>query len=92
MGKEDDSYYLKSDPSVSPRYAVITALSHVRDTDPTNLGVDLYEQIELEALDKLLLHCPSADISITFSLLEKTITVWIDRQNNVIVEVERQPE
>ena len=90
MGEEDDSYYLKSDPSVSPHHAVITALSHTQNIDPTNLGVDLYDQIELEALDRLLLHCPDADISITFSLLESTVTIWINGQNYVIVEVEKE--
>lgn len=82
-----DPYRLRSEPSVPPRNAVITALKEVSYIDSTDPKTSLYRDIDLEAMDALLLHCRDTEVSVTFSLSDMTVTTWIDDENRVIVEV-----
>ena len=88
MGRDEgDPYHLRSDPSVRPRHAVITALTEVQSTNSTDLEATLYDHVELDALDTLLSHRRGVDVSITFSVADVTVTVWVDDENHVVVEV-----
>lgn len=86
-----DPYRLRSGPSVQPHQAVVTALAEVQNRDSLDLEMILYEYIDPEALDTLLLHRRETDVSIAFSISDKTITVWLDDENHVVVEVSDRP-
>ena len=86
MGKDEvEPYRLRSDPSVRPRHAVIRAVREAPDVDLIDSKTPLYEYINLEALEALLLHSRDTDISITVSVSDVTLTVERDSENRVIV-------
>lgn len=88
MGRDEgDSYRLRSDPSVQPRYTVIRALAEVQNGDRLDLDPPLYESVDPEALDALLLHRPETDVSVTFSISDVIVTVRLDDAKQVFVEV-----
>lgn len=88
MGRDDgDPYRLRSDLSVQPRHAVITALAAEQNRDRLDLETPLYESLDPEALDSLLLHRPETDVSVTFSISDVTVTVWVEDEEHILVEV-----
>ena len=93
MGRNDgDPYRLRSDLSVRPRHAVIKALAAVQNRDRLDLETPLYESIDVEALDALLLHRPETDVSVTFSVSDVTVTVWVDDDGQILVEITDRTE
>lgn len=84
---EERTYRIRRDLSVPPRNAVITALTEAEITESTAPNLPVYEYVDLDALDALLLHRPKIDVSVTFSVPDATVTVRIDGENHVVVEV-----
>lgn len=86
------AYRAKHDPSTRPRHAVIATLAEVTNTDPTELEVSIFESVELEAFDALLLHAPATNVSVTFTFEGNRTTVRLDEDRHVIVAIERPSE
>lgn len=90
--EQEEAYRARYDPSVRPRHAVITTIAGIVDVEPTELEASVYESVELEALDTLLLHEPGTDISVTFAFEGNRITARVDQERRVVVAVEHSPE
>lgn len=90
--EKEKAYRARYAPPTRPRRAVVRALAEVTNVEPTELEVSIYESVELEAFDTLLLHEPEANISVSFTFEGDRITVWLDEDRHVVVEIENSSE
>lgn len=79
---------MRNDPSARPRHAVVEALAEVRNAGAVDLTT-VYEYIEPAALDALLLHNSGTDVSVTFSVPDATVAVWVDDERAVVEVTEK---
>ena len=60
-----------------PTTVIVEAVARVRDTDPVDLSVPLYEAIDSEAINTLF-EPPTTDITVSFEYLGHDVTIQDD--------------
>lgn len=58
-----------------PSIAIVETISELRNTDPEDLDLVLYDSVDPDALDMLFVENPEHDLEVTLSIEEFDVTV-----------------